>query len=152
MFFVGRAAGVVDVEAVAWPDAVGAAPVMPITFSVVVLAFPEADTDAKEEPDTDTKEEDSGVISVTRLLGIGVTDRDDRIEDSCAATHGDKAVQSRRGIVEETMRIDIDDAQRKASSLECRALKRQVRLIDIELGYLDDRDFESQMRVRQRTF
>ena len=103
MFCVGRARGVVDVEAVALPDAVGATPVIPITSSVVdvVLAFREADRDAKEE--------DSGVISVTRLLGTDVTDRDDRIEDNCADTQGDKAVQSRRVMVEETMRIDFGD-------------------------------------------
>ena len=45
------------------------------------------------------------MISVTRLLGTGVRDSDDRIEESCADTHGDKAVHSSKGIVGETMRI-----------------------------------------------
>lgn len=109
MFCVGRARAVVDVDAVAFPDAVGATPVMPITSSVVddrcavVLAFCETDRDAKDE--------NSGVTSVTRLLGTGVRDMDDRIEDNCADTHGDKAVQSRRDIVGGTIRIDIDDCE-----------------------------------------
>jgi hypothetical protein len=63
------------------------------------------------ETERDAKEEDSGVIPVTRLLGTGVKDRDDRIEDSCAETHGNKAVHSRRDVVGETMRIGIDGVQ-----------------------------------------
>lgn len=51
------------------------------------------------------------MTSVTKLLGTGVTDTDDRIEDNWADTHGDNAVQSSRDIVGETMRIGIDGAQ-----------------------------------------
>lgn len=95
----------VDVDAVPFPDAVGATPVMPITSSVVedlsdvVLAFRDTDKDVKDEA--------AGVISVTRLLGTGVRDSDDKIEESCADTHGEKAVQSNRGIVGEIMRIVV---------------------------------------------
>ena len=109
MFCVGRGRAAVDTDAVAFPDAVGAMPVMPITSSVVddryavVLAFRELDRDAKDEV--------SGVISVTRLLGTGVRDRDDRIEDSCADTHGDNAAQSNIGIVGEPIKIDINDVE-----------------------------------------
>ena len=103
VFLVGRGRAAVVVVAVAFPDAVGAIPVMPITSSVVddrsavVLALWDTDRDAKDE--------DSGATSVTRLLGTGVRDSDDRIEESCADTHGDKAVHSSKGIVGETMRI-----------------------------------------------
>ena len=45
------------------------------------------------------------MISVTRLLGTGVRESDDRIEDSCADAHGEIAVQSSRDIVGETMRV-----------------------------------------------
>jgi hypothetical protein len=106
---VGRARAEADVVAVAFVDTVGAAPVMPMTSSVVderntiVLEFLNTDKDAKDE--------DSGVISVTRLLGMGVTESEDRIEDSCADTHGDKMVQSSRGIVGRIMRIVIDDIE-----------------------------------------
>ena len=103
VFWVGRERAVVDVVAVAFPDAVGATPVMPITSSVVderdavVLAFHDTDRDAKDE--------DSGVISVMTLLGIGVRESDDRIEESCADIHGENAVQSNRGILGEIMSI-----------------------------------------------
>ena len=109
VFCVGRARAEVDVVAVALLDAVGAAPVMPMTSSVVdernaiVLEFLDTDKDAKDE--------DSGVMSVTRLLGTGVTESEDRIEDSCADTHGDKAVQSSRGIVGQIMRIVVNDIE-----------------------------------------
>lgn len=102
VFCVGCTRAVVDVDTVAFLDAVGAMPVMPITAfvvddrCVVVLPFCETDIDAKDE--------DSGVISVTILLGTGARDRDDRIEDNCADTHGDKAVQSKRGKVGETIK------------------------------------------------
>jgi hypothetical protein len=52
VFCVGRERGVVDVDTVAFPDAVGATPVMPMTCSVVddryavVLLFCEMDIDA----------------------------------------------------------------------------------------------------------
>lgn len=93
------------------PDAVGAMPVMPITSSVVedrnavVLAFRDTDRDAKDE-DKD-KDEDSGVISVTRLLGAGVTESEDRTEESCAVIHGVNAVQRRRDIVGRIMDANV---------------------------------------------
>ena len=90
-----------------FPDAVGATPVMPITSCVVedelkavvdiLLAFCGTDKNARDE--------DSGEISVTRLLGTGVREREDRIEESCADTHGEKAAQSTRDIVGRIMRI-----------------------------------------------
>lgn len=44
------------------------------------------------------------MISVTRLLGTGVREREDRIEESCADAHGEKAAQSAKDIAGETMR------------------------------------------------
>jgi hypothetical protein len=96
VFCVGRDRAVVDI-AVALLDTLGAMPVMPITSNVV-----EEDIDvlvAFRDTDRDAKDEDSGMISVTRLLGTGVSEREDRIDDSCAEAHGEKAAQSNRGIV-----------------------------------------------------
>jgi hypothetical protein len=112
VFCVGREAAAVDVVAVALLGAVGATPVMPITASDVdednntlVLAFPETDRDAKDETD------DPGAISLTRLLGAGVSESEDRIDDNCADTHGEKAVQSSKDIVGEIMWIDAAVAE-----------------------------------------
>lgn len=113
VFCVGRERAVVEVVAVAFPDAVGATPVMPITASDLVedvaveLEFRNTDKDAK----VDDSEEDSGVISVTRLLGTGVRESDDRIDDNCPDTTGENAVQSNRGIVGEIMRIITNDVE-----------------------------------------
>ena len=121
VFFVGRERAVVDVVMVAFPDAVGAMPVMPITASdvvedaAVVLAFRKTDREAKDEDED--RNEDSGVILVMRLLGTGERESDDRIDDSCADTHGEKAAQSNRDIVEEIMRFVIDNVRRMNGKL-----------------------------------
>jgi len=99
---------------------VEATPVMPMNSTVVedrnavMLAFWDTDIDAKD----DDKDEVSGVISVTRLLGTGVRESDERIEESCADTHGDKAVQNSRGVVGRIMRAAVD-TERMTSCL-CR--------------------------------
>jgi hypothetical protein len=119
VFCEGRGRFAVDVVAVAFLDAVGAAPVMPITASDVVedidvvLAFLDTDRDANDED----MDEDWGVISVTRLLGTGVRASDDRIDDICAETQGENVVQSNRGIVGEIMTIDIDGLIERQASM-----------------------------------
>jgi len=146
VFWVGRGRAAVAVVVVAFPDAVGATPVMPITSFVVddwiavVLALWDTDRDAKDE--------DSGVISVTRLLGTGVRDSDDKIEESCADTDGVKAVHSNRGIVGETMRI-MSIVEWMAGSLCRRTLKWYGRSVDSELEYLCDAALRSQTVTRE---
>lgn len=100
----------VDAVAVAFPEAVGATPVMPITASDVVedVVVELALRDKDRVANVDDKDEDSGVTSVTRLLGTGVRESDDRIDDNCPDAHGENAVQSSRGIVGEIMRNDND--------------------------------------------
>ena len=130
VFSVGRGRAVAEVVVVAFPDAVGAMPVMPITASevvedsTVVLAFRKTAGEAKDEDDD--KNEDSGAISVIRLLGTGDRESDDGTDDSCVDTHGEKAAQSSRDTVEEIIRFVIGNVRRmngKLLSLSAQAIR-----------------------------
>lgn len=93
IFCVGRGRAAVEVIAVAFPDAVGATPVMPITArdvdeeAAVVLVFRDTDREAKDEA--------AGMISVTSLLGGDERESDDRIEGNNRAEDEDEDVVSR---------------------------------------------------------